>query len=177
MKRFFLIGITVMVGVLLIVFLGGTAPETNQEFLRIHIRAHSNSQADQHVKYLVKDAVVDVMIPLLVTIQSKDEAHHVVQQNFPMIEATANRVLAANGFTYTARARMVADEFPTRSYGNGFTLEGGFFDAIFLELGDGRGDNWWCVVYPPLCFLGGSGTNGQNIIYRWKIIDIINGFR
>ena len=63
------------------------------------------------------------------------------------------------------------EEFPTRVYG-GLTLENGFYDALIIELGSGKGDNWWCVVYPPLCFSG----EGTNYVYKSKLKQIINDF-
>lgn len=171
MKRFFCCGVFAIVAVLLVVFCGGS-PSVNPEFLRIHIRANSNLAVDQEVKYLVKDAVVDAMIPLLVQAQTKEEARRITAENFLLIEEAANQVLRASGFSYTAKARLAEEEFPTRSY-DGFTLESGFYDALILDLGSGQGDNWWCVVYPPLCFLGGSGTNGNNIVYKSKILELI----
>jgi stage II sporulation protein R len=81
-------------------------------------------------------------------------------------------VLKENGFTYTSRASIRQEEFPTRTYGD-FTLESGVYDALIVELGTGEGDNWWCVIYPPLCFTAGNGNVTyisaiQQIIKKWK---------
>ncbi len=147
---------------------------SNSEYLRIHIRANSNAEIDQNIKYKVKDSVVEVMIPLLVECQTKQQAEIVISQNFTLIENTANRVLSANGFSYTAKARLANEEFPTRAY-DGFVLEEGFYDALILDLGTGEGNNWWCVVYPPLCFLKNNAT-GNDIVYKSKIVEIIKSF-
>ncbi len=77
-----------------------------------------------------------------------------------------------SGFRYTARAALKREEFPTRVY-EGVTLPAGVYDALIIELGTGKGDNWWCVLYPPLCFAGGMGVNIQ---YRVKIWEIIQNF-
>ena len=87
------------------------------------------------------------------------------------IERVAEEVLRQNGFAYGARARLKKEEFPTRVY-DGVTLEAGVYDALILELGAGKGDNWWCVIYPPLCFTGGNA----NVVYRSKIAEIIARF-
>ena len=86
-------------------------------------------------------------------------------------EAIAEKVLLENGFSYGASAKLIKEEFPTRVY-EGATLLAGVYDAFILELGSGEGDNWWCVVYPPLCFAGGE----QNIVYKSKILEIIRSF-
>lgn len=146
----------------------------NSEYLRIHIRANSNSEIDQAVKYQVKDAVVEALIPILSSCQTKQEAEQTLQKNFSLIESVANNVLLKNGFPYKAKARLASEEFPTRSY-DGLVLEQGFYDALILDLGTGKGNNWWCVVYPPLCFLKSNPT-GQDVVYKSKLVEIIKSF-
>ncbi len=148
--------------------------QTHSEYLRIHIRANSNSEIDQNVKYLVKDAVVKVMIPILSECETKEEAENAISKNFSLIENTANNVLFANGFSYTSSAKLATEEFPTREYNN-VVLEKGFYDALIVNLGEGEGNNWWCVVYPPLCFLNANAT-GENVVYKSKILEIIKSF-
>ena len=80
-----------------------------------------------------------------------------------------------NGFEYTSDASVKREQFPTRVYGD-LELEKGFYDALIVELGDAKGDNWWCVIYPPLCFAGGNLTAG-NIKYKSKILEIINEWK
>lgn len=168
MKKIF-IGIICLALVGIVAFFGAPA-ETNNEYLRIHIRANSNTAVDQAVKYQVKDAVVDFMIPLLATCETKAESIKTVEQNLDGIERVAESVLRENGFSYTATALIKQEEFPTRSYGD-LTLESGFYDALILNLGTGAGDNWWCVVYPPLCFVNG-GANAN--VFKSRILEIIN---
>lgn len=164
-----LIGIICLALVGILAFFGAPA-QTESEYLRIHIRANSNAAIDQAVKYQVKDAVVDFMIPFLANCETKAESIEIVKQNLDGIERVAESVLMQNGFSYTATALLNKEEFPTRSYGD-LTLESGFYDALILNLGTGAGDNWWCVVYPPLCFVnGGVGTN----VFKSRILEIIN---
>lgn len=147
---------------------------SNSEYLRIHIRANSNSETDQKVKYEVRDAVVEAMIPFLSDCKTKSEAESTIEQNFSYIETVANEVLFRNGFSYTAKARLANEEFPTRSY-DGVVFEQGFYDALILDLGTGEGNNWWCVVYPPLCFLKSNAT-GKDVVYKSKLVEIIESF-
>lgn len=161
-------GLFALIGILVAVGLSTT--KNNDEILRIHIRANSNSAIDQNVKYQVKDAVVSVMLPLLCECQTKNQAEETIKNNFGLIEETANKILQQNGFFYTSKAKLTNEEFPTRSYGN-LTYEAGFYDALILELGQAKGDNWWCVVYPPLCFL--QSNNPKEIKYTSKLVEFV----
>ncbi len=141
------------------------------EFLRIHVRANSNSGDDQSVKYKVKDAVVEFITPIAATSATKAEAVAAINDNLAAIEEVCDGVLRENGYYYGANAEVRSESFPTRVYGD-LTLESGEYDALIIELGSGSGDNWWCVLYPPLCFTSAS----QDVTYRSLIYDIISGF-
>ena len=127
------------------------------EYLRIHIRANSNSVIDQNVKYKVKDQIVDVLIPYLSEAKTFEQAKEVIEKNFVLIEKTANQVLKEDGFSYGSKASIKNEYFPTRTYDN-LTLKEGYYDALIVELGNAEGNNWWCIVFPAFCF-----TKSQNI--------------
>ena len=168
--KYFLSILSVIAITLILVFCGNIGG-TSQEYFRIHIRANSNSSKDQNVKYVVKDAVVDYLIPLLSEVETKIEAEEVLNDNLNNIEDVANSILLQNGFSYKSKAYISFEEFPTREYDD-LVLEEGFYDALILALGTGTGDNWWCVVYPPFCFL--ESKNSENYVYISKIWEIIN---
>lgn len=160
--------IAALVAVLVIVNAVAFAGEENNdavnaEYLRIHIRANSNSEIDQNVKYKVKAAVVDALTPELYGVKNKEEAMEVIYENLSMIDEVSERVLESNGFYYGAKARLCEEEFPTRTYGE-LTLSSGVYDALIVDLGSGEGDNWWCVVFPPLCFV--ADGEGEEVTYR-----------
>lgn len=151
----------------------GFAPQNSAhtEYLRIHIRADSNEKEAQAVKYKVKDAVVAYLTPYIAECDTKSKAENMIESRLSEIEAVADRILCEQGFTYKSRAKINTEKFPTRFYGE-YTLEEGYYDALILELGSGNGDNWWCVVYPPLCFTG----TGAHYAYRSKILEIVRNF-
>lgn len=149
----------------------GEKDTAQTEYLRIHIRANSNSEEDQSVKYKVRDAVVTYLTPTVAECGDKQAAYAAVEKKLSAIAQVADGVLRANGYGYGARASLRQEKFPTRVY-EGATLEAGVYDALILELGSGEGDNWWCVVYPPLCFTAGNG----NIVYKSKIAEIVRKF-
>lgn len=141
------------------------------EYLRIHIRADSNDSSAQAVKYLVRDGVVEYLTPLVASYETKRDALEGISKSLNEISAVATSVLKANGFSYVAKASLEREVFPTRVY-DGYTLPSGEYSALILRLGKGEGDNWWCVVYPPLCFTGGQGS----VVYKSKIKEIIQRF-
>lgn len=148
-----------------------SSAEVGNDYLRIHIRANSNDQTDQSVKYKVKDAVVEFITPYAAQCVDKAAAIEVIGNILCDIEKVCDGVLRENGFNYSSRAQIRAEEFPTRVYGD-LTLEAGLYDALIIELGTGEGDNWWCVIYPPLCFTSGTA----DVKYRSLIYDIIKNF-
>ena len=89
------------------------------------------------------------------------------------LQNICNAYLVAKGFTYKAKVSIKQEYFPTRIYDD-LTLDAGYYDAIIVELGKAEGDNWWCVVYPPLCF---AAPRGKNVIYKSKILEIIEKFK
>ncbi len=137
--------------------------------LRIHIRAASNSDADQAVKMQVKEAIVELLEDGLSDVTTLDEALSVVESKLPEIERTASAVLRQNGFDYGASARLAREQFPTRAYED-IVVPSGVYDALILELGGGTGDNWWCVIYPPLCFVRPS--YGGDFKYKFKLKEL-----
>ena len=144
----------------------------NSEILRIHIRANSNSNVDQEIKYKVKNQLVDYMIPMLKNIESKQDVVDVITKNKTIIEKYIDSILVENGFNYTSNLKITNEEFPTRYY-NGVTFESGFYDALIVELGQAKGDNWWCVLYPPLCLIEDEPAL-DNITFKSYIKEYLN---
>ena len=169
------IGLCVLIGVCVCCFAREENVNAETGFIRIHVRANSNSEGDQRVKYEVKEAVVDYLTPLIAEGETFEFAYEILKQNLENIEKIANDVLERNGYLYVSKAKLNQEYFPTRSYGE-ITLENGFYDALILELGSGEGDNWWCVVYPPLCFIGAEGNDYKNIKYKSKLVEIVQKF-
>ena len=145
---------------------------SKQTCLRIHIRANDNTKEAQAIKLVVRDAVVKYLTPFLHEATTAEKAKAIALSHVEELECIANEILANNGLNYTATAKLSSEFFPTRVYNN-VTFSAGVYDALILELGTGAGDNWWCVVYPPLCFIGGNG-NANGIVYKSKLLEIIN---
>ncbi len=142
------------------------------DYLRLHIRANSNLSIDQNVKYQVKECVVEFLSPLFSNVKSKNEAIKIVENFCDEIKRKCDNVLKQNGFNYFSNVKVNNEYFPTRTYQN-TTLESGYYDAVIIELGEAEGDNWWCVMYPPLCFVNNFENNMQ-INYKSKIWEWIS---
>ena len=143
--------------------------QVKNECVRIHIRANSDDEIDQSVKYEVKDALVDYLTPYLCTLESAEDAKSVVKSKISDIEYIANKTLSKKGYDYTAKVKLCTEKFPARVYDE-YVLEEGIYDALIVELGKAEGKNWWCVLFPPLCFTPTNG--GDTIVYKSKIAEI-----
>ena len=167
--------IQILIIVCLSVTCCGCSNNNKESYLRVHIRANSNLTVDQEIKYKIKDELVNYLTPLIADCNCLNDVKLTLNSNKENIELVCNAVLKNNGFTYCATAKIDTEFFPTRMYGE-YVLEADFYDALIVELGDAVGDNWWCVVYPPLCFLNAKQLNTNNIKYKSKLIEIVNNF-
>ena len=118
--------------------------------LRLHVLAHSDSEADQAVKLRVRDAILAAGGDFFDGSVDVTDAAARLHAHLPEILAAANGTLQANGMPYGAVAEVVTEYFPARQYGD-LTLPAGRYQAVRVTLGDGRGQNWFCVMFPPLC--------------------------
>ncbi len=118
--------------------------------LRLHIMANSNSMADQDIKLRVRDAVLDLTGVKMSACENLPQARVYIESNLETIMMTANKVLGQGGFTYSAKAKLGTFHFPEKKY-QGITYPEGEYEALRITLGNGEGDNWWCVMFPPLC--------------------------
>ncbi len=154
-----------------IVFFREDPKSKTQDYLRIHITANSNSQEDQNIKYFVKDAVVEYLIPLLSEAENKNEAQEIIFENILNIEKVVNKALEASGKTYGCQISLSNENVPMRAYDD-LVLESGVYECLKIDIGKAQGDNWWCVVFPAVCFI--SSKNLENFEYISKIWEIIN---
>lgn len=121
-----------------------------EDLIRLHVVANSNSQEDQAIKLQVRDAVVAWLEPAMQTITDKEQAYAYILQNLKELEDTANRVLQTLGVSDQATVTLTQEEFDIRHYDT-FSLPAGVYDSLRIEIGEGSGKNWWCVVFPSLC--------------------------
>ncbi len=132
--------------------------------IRIHIRANSNSQEDQQVKLKVRDAITEYLQTKLDNCKDKQDAKMTLEKERQNLVYIANNTLYNNNFQYKASIRLNNEYFPDRNYA-GYDFPAGQYDALIISLGSGSGDNWWCVAFPPLCFVP-NGDSGEKVVYK-----------
>lgn len=121
-----------------------------QKMIRLHVIANSDSQRDQTLKLAVRDQVLDYATGVLQRSADMADARRRLENSLDRIEDIARRTLLAQGCDVSVTAQLTETEFPLKEY-DGFSLPAGEYTALRLVIGEGRGQNWWCVVYPPLC--------------------------
>lgn len=129
--------------------------EIASKIIRFHVRANSDSDEDQQLKLMVKDAVVSYLSEEMKAAESKDDSAAYIKAHIEEIEAIALEVIKEQGYSYTVNAYITTEYFPTKSYGD-VTIPCGEYDAFRIDIGENGGKNWWCILYPPLCFVQGS---------------------
>ncbi|MCM3628031.1 stage II sporulation protein R [Paenibacillus glycanilyticus] len=123
-----------------------------QDSIRLRILANSDAPADQAVKRVVRDAVVKAMDGWVTGPQTIEEARQTVHDHMGEIEEIVADVLASRGFDYAYKAELGLVPFPTKMYSSE-VYPAGDYEALLITLGEGKGQNWWCVLFPPLCFI------------------------
>ncbi len=122
------------------------------DLIRLHVIANSDAAEDQALKYLVRDGIIADLAPALQNSQSLDESRQIVQANLGHLEEVSQQIIAEQGYTYAVQAELGYYDFPVRSYGE-LILPAGRYEAVRIVVGKGEGANWWCVLFPPLCFI------------------------
>ena len=121
------------------------------KIIRFHIRAHSDAKLDQELKLKVRDTIGACMQPMLSGVSNIAQSRRIIQDSLPEIDARAEQVIAAEGFDYSVKADLALVEFPQKTYGS-YTFQAGTYEALEIVIGEGKGHNWWCVMYPNMCF-------------------------
>lgn len=151
--------------------LGRAQDALAEKVVRLHVVANSDSEADQALKLKVRDAVLEEVTPLLAGLD-RQEALKTLEQELPQIAQIAAGVVGEEGYDYPVAASVREEAFPTKRYDD-FALPAGDYTALRVALGEGDGQNWWCVVFPPLCMssveevaaqpAGAEGLNGEEL--------------
>ena len=131
--------------------------------LRLHIVANSDSKEDQLLKLKVRDCILRQSATLFKSADNKIEAQHIANTNLDKIIAQAQETVNSSGYDYKVTGTLAHDMyFNTRVYDT-FTLPSGNYDALHIVIGEGKGHNWWCVCFPPMCFSMAEGSENSNL--------------
>lgn len=123
-----------------------------EKVLRFHVLANSDSKEDQSLKLSVRDAIGGYMKEQMGQMTSKQECEAFVSRELPEIERVAEQVVKEAGYSYEVHVKLTKCEFPIKTYG-AYTFPAGEYDALRVTIGEGTGKNWWCVMYPNMCFV------------------------
>ena len=119
---------------------------------RLHVIANSDSKEDQNLKYIVRDKLLQYMNSYLSNTSTKEDAIKIANEHLDEFKQVAINTIKEQGYSYNVNVKVGNFEFPTKTYGD-ISLPAGFYDALRVEIGEAKGQNWWCVMFPPLCFV------------------------
>ena len=168
---------------------------------RLHVIANSNSKEDQELKLKVRDELLSYMNIISKDSTSKQEAMQIANEHKEEFTQIAEKVIKENGYNYTVNVQIGKADLPTKYYGD-ITLPAGTYDALKVQIGEAKGQNWWCVMFPPLCFVDVSTgivpdnskqelkqsldneeydliskTDNNEISFKFKIVELFQNWR
>lgn len=126
--------------------------DLSKSVFRLHVIANSDSDEDQSLKLQVRDKLLDYMNSITANVRSKDDAIKIAQDHQKDFQIIAEQTILDKGYSYPVTVEIGNYEFPTKQYGD-ITLPSGYYDALRVKIGKASGHNWWCVMFPPLCFV------------------------
>lgn len=135
-----------------------TGPSMVDSLLRLHVIANSDTFEDQALKLKVRDVILDEASQILEGVTSKEEAGRLIREQLDHLSAASVEAVRAEGYEYEVSICVGRFAFPDRAYGV-LEVPAGDYDAVRVTIGAGRGSNWWCVIFPPLCFIDMSGPD------------------
>ncbi len=133
-------------------YVSAVSRDLSSSVFRLHVIANSDSKDDQELKYKVRDALIDYMNKLCLNVSNKSEAIAIANDHIDDFRHIALDVISENNYNYDVSIEIGNFEFPTKSYGD-ISLPSGYYDALRVKIGSASGQNWWCVMFPPLCFV------------------------
>ncbi len=130
----------------------------SDNFLRLHVVANSDTTEDQMLKYEIRDAILNYISPYLKNANSKQDAIDILNENINEIYKLSYNVLENHNLNYPLKISISNSKFPTKDYSN-IILPEGNYDALKVEIGDAKGQNWWCVMFPSICIIDSTNCN------------------
>lgn len=158
------------------------------KMLRMHVIANSDTKEDQELKLKVRDAVLSKGKEIFDGSVTAQEAEKKITPYIDELENTAKEVINDEGFDYDVNVTVQNEYFKTRIYDNSVTLPAGYYTAVKVVIGEGKGQNWWCIMFPPMCLPAADAecnisdvlnynennivSNGEKYKFKFKIVEI-----
>ncbi len=154
LKRLFIILFLLFFYILISAFfyVDAVSSDIADSVFRLHVIANSDSKEDQELKYKVRDKVLEYMNTISKNCTSKEDVINLAQTHQEEFKNIAKKVIEENGYNYDVNIYIGKYDFPTKKYGD-ISFPAGNYDCLRIEIGESKGQNWWCVMFPPLCFV------------------------
>lgn len=168
--------ISIVLLIVIILILSNTKARANiipDEAIRFRVIANSNSDYDQEIKMLVKDSVEKKLYKLLKNTKGIDSAREIINANIDDIDNVVNKTLKDNNYDKEYNINFGMNYFPEKEY-KGVTYDEGYYESLVITLGKGEGNNWWCVLFPPLCLL--EAEESDEVEYKFFIQELIDKY-
>ena len=136
-------------------YVTSVSSELEDSLFRLHVIANSDSKEDQDLKYIVRDKLIQYMNSISLNANNKEEAMKIAKEHITDFEQIAKQTIIDNGYDYDVEVEIGNFSFPTKTYGD-ISIPAGLYDALRVKIGEASGQNWWCVMFPPLCFVNVS---------------------
>lgn len=171
--------------------------DVKDSLIRFHVIANSDSDEDQQLKLKVKNKVIEYLYPYLSESKSLDDSRQIIKDNMDEVKTLTQEVIKEEGYNYDVNLQLSRENFPDKSYGN-IVLPQGNYEAFRIIIGKGKGRNWWCVMFPPLCFVDESKNivdtkkldenianiegkteenkkdNDKQVIFKFKVVEVFD---
>lgn len=153
-KRFLILTLLLILYILIsaISYTNAVCEDIANTVFRLHVIANSDTDEDQNLKYLVRDNIISYINNISSNATSKEENMKIAQEHIKDLEKIALDTVQSNGYNYSVKVQIGNFAFPSKKYGD-IILPPGYYDALKVKIGEAKGRNWWCVMFPPLCFV------------------------
>lgn len=152
----------------------GRCQKISEKVLRLHVLANSDSQDDQDLKLKVRDKILKSCGEYFGSSKNLEEAMEIAKINIPLVLEEAKNEILSNGYNYDVKAEIVRMNFNTRNYGQ-VVLPAGRYYAVRVTIGEGKGRNWWCVMFPPMCLPAAQEKKELEDVLNPDEVDIVEG--
>lgn len=144
--------LSIYIFVCAISYVTAVSNDLENSIFRLHVIANSDSDEDQNLKYIVRDNLIDYMKKISSEAINKEEAIEIAKSHTDEFYTIAKQTIIDNGYDYDVSVEIGNFDFPTKHYGD-ISIPSGYYDALKVKIGEAKGQNWWCVMFPPLCFV------------------------
>lgn len=170
--------IIIILSIITIIFVSNNTTDDliiPDESIRIRVIANSNGTKDQAVKKVIKDKVEEEVTNLLKDVTNIEEARTTLKENIRVINESVEKVLKANNYDPSYKVNFGYNLFPEKKY-KGVVYKEGYYESVVVTLGEGKGDNWWCVLFPPLCLMETDQADLEEVEYKSFIKEVIDKY-